>query len=83
MEYSKKLNFNPKDIAEFVSEIKYKLKTTVRNNWFRGTIELVNIINIKAGYILYSYGFKIKEEDRLLIELVNYYKGRVIAIGVF
>ena len=32
VKYSKKLNFNPKDIAEFVLKIRYKLGTTVRDN---------------------------------------------------
>ena len=43
---------------------------------------LVDIINVKAGYIFYSYSFKIREGDRLLIKLVYYYKGHVITIGV-
>ena len=67
VKYSKELNFNPKDMAEFILEIQYELKTIVKNNWFRGAIKLVNIINIKAGHILYSYGLKIIEGDRLLI----------------
>ena len=29
---SKELNFNPKDTAEFVLKIRYKLGTTVKNN---------------------------------------------------
>ena len=32
VEYSKELNFNPKDTAEFVLEIWYKLGTIVRDN---------------------------------------------------
>ena len=32
VKYSKKLNFNPKDIAEFVLEIWYKIKTIVKDN---------------------------------------------------
>ena len=32
VKYSKELNFNPKDTAEFISEIKYKLGTTVKDN---------------------------------------------------
>jgi hypothetical protein len=32
VEYSKELNLNPKDIAEFILEIGYKLKTIVRDN---------------------------------------------------
>ena len=42
----------------------------------------VDIINIKAGYIFYSYGLKIKEGDRLLAKLVYYYKGYIMTIGV-
>ena len=67
VKYSKELNFNPKDTAEFVLEIWYKLKTTVRDNWFRDTIKLVDVVDIKVGYIFYSYGLKIKEGDGLLI----------------
>ena len=32
VKYSKKLNFNFKDTAEFIPEIQYKLGTIVRNN---------------------------------------------------
>ena len=64
---NKELNFNPKDTVEFILEIWYKLGTIVRDNWFRGAVESVNIINIKAGYILCSYSLKIKEGDGLLI----------------
>ena len=32
IKYSKKLNLNPKDMAEFVLEIRYKLGTIVRDN---------------------------------------------------
>ena len=32
VKYSKKLNFNFKNTAEFVLEIRYKLKTTVKDN---------------------------------------------------
>jgi hypothetical protein len=64
---SKELNLNPKDTAEFILEIWYKLGIIVRNNWLRGAIESVNIINIEAGYVLYSYGLKIKEGDGLLV----------------
>jgi hypothetical protein len=64
---SKELNFNPKDIAEFVLEIWYKLRTIVRNNWLRDAVELVDVINIKVGYVLYSYSLKIREGDELLI----------------
>ena len=32
VKYNKKLNFNFKDMAKFILEIKYKLKTTVKDN---------------------------------------------------
>ena len=32
VKYSRELNFNPKDIAEFILEIGYKLGTTVKDN---------------------------------------------------
>ena len=32
VKYSKELNLNPKDTAEFVPEIQYKLGTTVKDN---------------------------------------------------
>jgi hypothetical protein len=32
VKYSKKLNFNPKDTAEFILEIRYELGTTVKDN---------------------------------------------------
>ena len=32
VKYSKELNFNPKDTAEFILKIGYKLGTTVKNN---------------------------------------------------
>ena len=32
VKYSKELNFNPKNTAEFVLEIRYKLGTTVKDN---------------------------------------------------
>ena len=67
VEYSKELNLNLKDMAEFVLEIWYKLGTTVRDNWFGGAIKSVNVVNIKAGHILYSYGLKIREGDKLLV----------------
>ena len=66
VKYSKKFNFNPKDTAEFVLEIWYKLKTTVRDNWFRDTIKLVDVVDIKIGHILYSCGLKTREGDGLL-----------------
>ena len=67
VKYNRELNFNPKDIVKFVLEIQYKLKTMVRDNWFRDAIKSVNIVDIKVGYILYSYSFKIREGDGLLI----------------
>ena len=32
VKYNKEFNFNPKDIAEFILEIQYKLKAMVKNN---------------------------------------------------
>ena len=32
VEYSRELNLNPKDIAEFILEIRYKLRAMVRDN---------------------------------------------------
>ena len=32
VKYSKELNLNPKDMVEFVPEIRYELGTTVRDN---------------------------------------------------
>ena len=32
VKYNKELNFNLKDIVEFILEIKYKLGTTVKDN---------------------------------------------------
>jgi hypothetical protein len=32
VEYSRELNLNPKDIAEFILEIRYKLGAIVRDN---------------------------------------------------
>ena len=43
---------------------------------------LVDIVDIKAGYIFYSCSLKIREGDKFLIKSVYYYKGRVITIGV-
>ena len=67
VKYSKELNLNPKNMAEFILEIRYKLGTTVRDNWFGGAIELVDVIDIKAGHILCSYSLKTREGDGLLI----------------
>jgi len=65
IKYGKELNLNPKDTAEFILEIQYKLGTIVRDNQFRSAIELVDIVNIEASYILYSYSLKAREGDRL------------------
>ena len=43
---------------------------------------LVDIVNVKAGYIFYNYSLKIREGDRLLIKSVYYYKGCIITIGI-
>ena len=32
VEYSRELNLNPKDAAEFILEVRYKLGSTVRDN---------------------------------------------------
>ena len=32
VEYSRELNLNPKDIVEFILEVRYKLGTIVRDN---------------------------------------------------
>ena len=32
VEYSKELNLNPKDVVEFVLEVRYKLRSIVRDN---------------------------------------------------
>ena len=32
VEYSRELNLNPKDAAEFILEVQYKLGSTVRDN---------------------------------------------------
>ena len=67
MECGKELNLDPKDMAEFVPEIWYKLGTIVKDNWFKSAIESVNIVDVETGYILYSYNLKTKKGDRLLI----------------
>ena len=67
VECSRELNLNPKDTVEFVLEIWYKLRTTVRDNSFRGTVKSVDVINVEVGHIFCSYGFKIREGDGLLI----------------
>ena len=54
-------------MAEFIPEIRYKLGAIVKDNEFKGAVKLVNIINIKAGHILYSYSLKIREGDGSLI----------------
>jgi len=32
VEYGRELNLNPKDTAEFILEVQYKLRSTVRDN---------------------------------------------------
>jgi hypothetical protein len=64
---SKELNLNPKDIAEFILKIWYKLGTIVWNNWLRGAVELVDIVNVKVGHVFCSYGLKTRKGDRLLV----------------
>ena len=46
-------------------------------------MDLVNVINIYAGHILCSYSLKVGEGNGLLTQLVNYYKGHIIAMFVF
>ena len=67
VEYGRELNLNPKDTVEFIPEIQYKLRAIVGYNRFGGAIDSVDIIDVKAGYILYSYSLKIREGDGLLI----------------
>jgi len=43
-------------------------------------MDLVDVINIYIGHILYSYSFKVRKENSLLTYLVNYYKGHIIAV---
>jgi len=45
-------------------------------------MDLVDIINIYTGYILYGYSLKVREGNSLLTKLVNYYKGHVIAVFI-
>ena len=54
-------------MVEFVLEIQYKLRAVVRNNRLRSAVDLVNIINIYIGHILYGCSFKIKEGNGLFI----------------
>jgi hypothetical protein len=67
VECGREYNLNPKDIVEFIPEVRYKLGTIVRDNRFRSAIELIDIINVKASHILCSCGLKVREGDGLLI----------------
>ena len=68
VKYSKKLNFNPKNIVNFILEIWYKLGFIVKDNWFKSAVDPVNIINIYIDYIFfYSYSLKVKKGDSLFI----------------
>jgi len=47
-------------------EVVLKATRGVRNNIpYRGTVELIDVIDVEVGYILYSYGLKTQEGDRL------------------
>jgi len=45
-------------------------------------MDLVDIINIHTGYILYDRSLKVREGNGLFTKLVNYYKGYIIAVFV-
>jgi len=66
VEYSRELNFNPKDAAEYVPEVQYKLGSMVRDNYLRSAIDPVNVVNIYMGYIFCSYSLEAGEGDSLL-----------------
>ena len=60
VKYNKFFNFNPKDVAEFVLEIEYKLRAVVRDDWLKSAMGPVNIVDIYMGYILCGCSFRIK-----------------------
>ena len=66
VEYSRELNLNPKDMAEFVLEVQYKLGSIVRDNRLRSAINPVNIVNVYIGHIFYSCSLKAREGNSLL-----------------
>ena len=82
VEYSKELNLDSKDIAEFIPEVQYKLGSIVKDNWLRSAIDLVDIINVYTGHVLYGYSLKARKGNSLLTKLVNYYKGHIIAVFI-
>jgi len=45
-------------------------------------MDLVDVINVYTGYIIYSCSLKAREGNGLLTKLVNYYKGHIIAVFV-
>jgi len=45
-------------------------------------MDLVDVVNVYIGYILYSYSLKARKGNSLLIKLVNYYKSHIIAVFV-
>jgi len=45
-------------------------------------MDLVDVVYIYIGYILYSYSFKARKGNSLLTYLVNYYKGYIVAVFV-
>jgi len=46
-------------------------------------MDLVDIVNIYMGHILYSCSLKVREGNGLFTKLVNYYKGYIVAVFVF
>jgi len=45
-------------------------------------MDLVDVVNIYIGHVLYSRSPKAREGSSLLTKLVNYYKGHIIAVFV-
>jgi len=45
-------------------------------------VDLVDVINIYTGYVLYGYSLKVREGNGLLTKSVNYYEGYIIAIFI-
>jgi len=45
-------------------------------------MDLVDVVNIHTGYVLCSCSLKAREGNGLLIKLVNYYKGHVVAMFI-
>ena len=51
IKYSRKFNFNPKDIVKFILKIQYKLGAIVEDNWFKSAMALINVVDVYTGYI--------------------------------